>query len=240
MPPSSGSMPKTARASSVRPAPISPASPRISPRRTVEVDRARRPGGGARRPRSPGSARPAPPPAGGRSTSGRARSSAGSSPRARSRRAPRCPTTRPSRSTTTRSAQAVTSPSRCEMKMTLTPDARRSATTLEQPLGLGDGQARGRLVHDDEPALERQRLGDLDELALRDRQPRHRRRRREVHPEPGEDRLDRRREPRAGRPAAAARPCAARGRSSRWRRRRGCRRGSAPGARRRCRRRSPP
>ena len=80
VPPSSGSMPKTARASSVRPAPISPASPRISPRRTVEVDRPVRIGRGPQRRRSRGAARPAAPPAAGRSTSGRGRSSAGSSP----------------------------------------------------------------------------------------------------------------------------------------------------------------
>ena len=54
---------------------------------------------------------------------------------------------------------------------------------LEQLVGLGERQARGRLVHDDEARVERQRLGDLDHLLLRQRQvgdrrvrPRNRRR----------------------------------------------------------------
>ena len=63
---------------------------------------------------------------------------------------PSRPTSRPSRSTTTRSAQAVTSSSRCEMKMTLTPEALQVGDDLEQPVGLGQRQARGRLVHDHE------------------------------------------------------------------------------------------
>ena len=56
------------------------------------------------------------------------------------------------------------------MKMTLTPPPSSSATTLEQPVRLGDGQARRRLVHDDDLGVERQRLGDLDELALGERE----------------------------------------------------------------------
>ena len=41
---------------------------------------------------------------------------------------------------------------------------------LQQPLGLRQRQARGRLVHDDDARVERERLGDLDHLPLRDRQ----------------------------------------------------------------------
>ena len=41
---------------------------------------------------------------------------------------------------------------------------------LEQPFGLGERQARGRLVHDDDARVERERLGDLHHLLLGDRQ----------------------------------------------------------------------
>ena len=54
--------------------------------------------------------------------------------------------------------------------MTLTPSRRRSAIDLEQPVRLGQRQARGRLVHDDDARIERERLGDLHHLPLRDRQ----------------------------------------------------------------------
>ena len=47
----------------------------------------------------------------------------------------------------------------------------------QQSLHLGLGQRRGRLVHDDQAALQRQRAGDLDQLLLGHRQRRHRRRR---------------------------------------------------------------
>ena len=57
-----------------------------------------------------------------------------------------------------------------------------------QPLHLGLGQRRGRLVHDDEAALQRQRAGDLDQLLLGDRQRRHRRRRIDVEADAGDDR----------------------------------------------------
>ena len=56
------------------------------------------------------------------------------------------------------------------MKMTLTPSAFSAGDDVEQPLRLGERQARGRLVHDDQPRLERQRLGDLDQLLLGQRQ----------------------------------------------------------------------
>ena len=51
-------------------------------------------------------------------------------------------------------------------------DARRLeiGDDLEEPVRLGDGEARRRLVHDDDAGIERQRLGDLDELALGERE----------------------------------------------------------------------
>ena len=56
----------------------------------------------------------------------------------------------------------------------------------EEPRALGRGQRRGRLVHDQDPRLERQRLGDLDELLLADAQPRDPRLRVELDAEPVE------------------------------------------------------
>ena len=101
---------------------------------------------------------------------------------------PRCATSRPSRSTTTRSAQRVTSLSRCEMKMVLTPAAFSSAITsssrsVSESVRLDVGSSMMTSA-----AVERQRLGDLQKLPLRQRQPRHRRLRPEVDPEPGEKR----------------------------------------------------
>ena len=63
--------------------------------------------------------------------------------------------------------------------MMLTPCARRSLTTCDQPLGLGQGQGRRRLVHDQDLGVERQGLGDLDHLLLGEREPVQRRVRRE-------------------------------------------------------------
>ena len=58
------------------------------------------------------------------------------------------PATLPSRSTTTRSAQRSTSPSRCEMKIDADAVGLQAGDHAQQALGLGDRQARGRLVHD--------------------------------------------------------------------------------------------
>ena len=55
------------------------------------------------------------------------------------------------------------------MKMTLTPPA-FSSDDLQQAVGLGQRQARGGLVHDDDFGAERERLGDLDKLALGQRE----------------------------------------------------------------------
>ena len=50
------------------------------------------------------------------------------------------------------------------------PVARQRAHDVEEPLGLGQRQRRGRLVEDQQPQVLRQRLGDLDHLRLRRRQ----------------------------------------------------------------------
>ena len=47
------------------------------------------------------------------------------------------------------------------------------ADHVEQALDLARAQGSGRLVENDEIGLERQRLGDFDELALRDREILH-------------------------------------------------------------------
>ena len=44
----------------------------------------------------------------------------------------------------------------------------------EEPLDLGPGQRRGRLVHDEHARVEAERLGDLDDLLVGDRQAAHR------------------------------------------------------------------
>ena len=49
------------------------------------------------------------------------------------------------------------------------------AHDLEQDLRLALGQRGGRLVEDQHAAVERQRLGDLDQLLLRDRERAHQR-----------------------------------------------------------------
>ncbi len=51
--------------------------------------------------------------------------------------------------------------------------AAQAADHLEQPTRVGIGQGSGRLVHDDEPCVLRQRLGDLDPLPVGDREPAH-------------------------------------------------------------------
>ena len=107
-----------------------------------------------------------------RATSGRGRSSGGSSRRGRSRPAPARPTTR-----------AVAQHDDPVGALLDLVQAVRDEDDADTPLALelGDhlaagasvsvsGQAGGRLVHDDQARVERQRLGDLDELALRERQ----------------------------------------------------------------------
>ena len=60
---------------------------------------------------------------------------------------------------------------------------------LEQLLGFRDRQARGRLVEDHEPRIQAERLGDLDDLPLRERKPGHRGRRGKIRSELVEIRL---------------------------------------------------
>ena len=80
-------------------------------------------------------------------------------------------TNRPSRMIVTRWQQTKTSSSRCEMNSTAAPLRAQGLDDVEQPLDLDRGQRGGRLVHDQHPRVERQRLGDLDDLLVGDRQP---------------------------------------------------------------------
>ena len=98
------------------------------------------------------------------------------------------PTRRPSRRTTTRSAQRSTSLRRWEIRTTRHARVLEVADHAQEPVGLGEREARGRLVEDQEAGLERQRLGDLDQLHLRQGQEGHRRVGGEVGPEPVQDR----------------------------------------------------
>ena len=70
------------------------------------------------------------------------------------------------------------------------PQGTQLADDRQETVGLREREARGRLVHDDEPRLERQGLGDLDHLALGDREVGDRRRRAEVDAEALEERSD--------------------------------------------------
>ena len=63
-----------------------------------------------------------------------------------------------------------TSSSRWVTKMIARPCALQVADDAEELVDLGPAQRRGRLVHDDQPRLHRQRAGDLDHLLLGDRQ----------------------------------------------------------------------
>ena len=160
------SAPKIARASSVRPAPTSPASPTISPRRTSS-DASATPR--AARPRAesddgcvgrPGAAWAETP----RSAAGRA------SPR-RATPPSRSPygsvsTTRPSRSTVTVSESSSTSRRKCEMRTIVFPAA-TSARTISCSLSVSAPlERRRRLVHHDHASIAGERAQDLDLLLL--------------------------------------------------------------------------
>ena len=71
----------------------------------------------------------------------------------------------------------------------------------EQPLDLGRRERRGRLVHHDHARVRRQRLGDLDQLLVGDREPA----REPVRVEPDAELVEQRRPPRG---ASACRRCA--------------------------------
>ena len=81
-------------------------------------------------------------------------------------------TVRPSRITVISSEMANTSSSRCETNTTAQPGL-EPGDHVEQALDFARAQRRRRLVEDDQVGLQRQRLGDFDELALRHRQAAH-------------------------------------------------------------------
>ena len=74
------------------------------------------------------------------------------------------------------------------MNSTAAPCALQRADHLEEPVDLGGGQRRGRLVHHDDLGVERQRLADLDHLLVGDGQAAGDPRRVERHAEALEDR----------------------------------------------------
>jgi hypothetical protein len=65
----------------------------------------------------------------------------------------------------------------------------QAACDGEQPLDLDPAQRGGRLVHDQDPGVERDGLGDLDDLLVRDREAQRLAPRVDVHPEAGEESL---------------------------------------------------
>ena len=79
-------------------------------------------------------------------------------------------TVRPSRMTVISSEIANTSSSRCETNTTAQLRRFEPSDDVEQPLDLARAQRRRRLVEDDQARIERERLGDLDELSLRRRE----------------------------------------------------------------------
>ena len=72
----------------------------------------------------------------------------------------------PSRITVTRWQVLKTSARRWEMNSTAPPLGAQCRDHLEEPLDLGVGQGGGGLVHDDDPRVEGQGLGDLDDLLV--------------------------------------------------------------------------
>ena len=81
----------------------------------------------------------------------------------------------PSRNTVARSHSSKTSSRRWLTNSTATPRSRSLADDREQPLDLVGRQRRRRLVEDQDPRLDRQRLGDLDQLLVGHRQAADRR-----------------------------------------------------------------
>ena len=177
-------MPNTARATSLRPDPTSPARATISPARTsseMSVNTPSRVRCSTRSTSSPATPRsPAARASICRPTMARTRSSAVSPASSLVR------TCRPSRMTVTRWQISKTSSSRWEMNRTAAPPERSVRDHVEQPGHLGGGQRRGGLVHHDHPGVQRQRLGDLDDLLVRDGQPAADAARVELDPQPGE------------------------------------------------------
>ena len=182
-----GAMPKSARPTSVRPAPISPAKPSTSPRCTSKLTSSKTPSRReaahrqehvalrrrrARLEEARSRGRPC----------RRWRAAASTSARGR------VEISRPSRNTVTRSAISKTSSMRWLTKRMATPWSRRSRTSLKSWRDLVGRERGGRLVHDQDADVERDRLGDLDRLLRGERQPARRAPDVEGHAELGEDR----------------------------------------------------
>ena len=113
-------------------------------------------------------------PAWGTARRARARPSAGPSRRSSCPRPRASCTTAPSRMTVTVSQIAKTSSRRCEMNSTAAPalpQRAHDARTAARPRARQRG---GRLVHDQHARVEAQRLGDLDDLLVGDREAAHR------------------------------------------------------------------
>ena len=97
-------------------------------------------------------------------------------------------TCRPSRMTVTRWQSAKISSRRCDTNSTAAPCVAQRARDAEEPLDLGARQRRGRLVHDDHARVPGERLCDLDELLVGDGQPARRAVGIHPHAEPVEER----------------------------------------------------
>ncbi len=163
---SDGAAPKIVRASSVRPAPTRPASPSISPARSSKLT-----------PSTPGPYRSRTESATGASAGGGAfggnvavsgrPSIASISEASVSDAACAVFTSRPSRRTVTVSASWSTSLRKCEMRMIVVPEAASARTIVVEMARLARVERRGRLVHDDQLSVTRERTEDLDLLLLR-------------------------------------------------------------------------
>ena len=159
------SAPKIARASSVRPAPTSPARATISPAWTVRLTPSTRGACRSRTVRTAGASAGAARLGGKAAVSGRP-SIAWMSESSVCSAAGAVRTTRPSRRTVTSSASASTSRRKCETSSTVRPGAGERADDLVQLRGLLGAERGRRLVHDDELGVARQRAQDLDLLLL--------------------------------------------------------------------------
>ena len=155
--------PKIARTSVVRPAPTSPAMPRISPRRSDQVRRAW-PSSGREVRRAPGSARPARAARAGKSSS-RSRPTMWAMIDFRSVSA-----RRPvgDRSAVAQHGVGLRDPAHLLEEMAdvddRQPALREPLDDREQPLGVALGERAGRLVEDDDPRARDQGPGHLDQL----------------------------------------------------------------------------
>ena len=173
------SAPKIARASSVRPAPTSPARATISPAWTVRLTPSTRGACRSRTVRTAGASAAATR-LGGKAAVRERPSMAWMSESSVCSAAGAVCTTRPSRSTVTSSASASTSRRKCETSSTVRP-APASERTISCSCAVSSAPSGGRrLVHDDELGVARQRAQDLDLLLLGGRQPPGGRRGREV------------------------------------------------------------